>query len=98
MRIDVIGRDVHITDDIRDHAERKGDKLPKYFDGIQLVTFAITRKDSVNYSAECLVDVQGHEDFVSTADDANIKTAIDSASQKAARQIKDFKEKLKATR
>ena len=79
MRIDVIGRDVHITDDIRDHAEKRGEKLPKYFDGTQLVTFTITRKDSVNYSAECLVDVEGHEDFVSTADDANIKAAIGAA-------------------
>ena len=98
MRSDVIGRDVHITDDIRDHAEKRGEKLPKYFDGTQLVTFTITRKDSVNYSAECLVDVEGHEDFVSTADDANIKAAIDAATQKATRQLKDFKEKLKATR
>jgi ribosomal subunit interface protein len=98
MRIDVIGRDVHVTDDVREHAERKGEKLPKYFDGTQLVTFTIIRKDSVNYGVECLVDVEGHEDFVASAEDPNIKTAIDSAVQKATRQIKDFKERLKTTR
>lgn len=98
MRIDVIGRDVHITDDVRQHAEHKGEKLPKYFDGTQLVTFTIMKKDSVNYTAECLVDVEGHEDFIAKADDPNIKAAIDSVVQKATRQIKDFKEQLKASR
>jgi putative sigma-54 modulation protein len=98
MRIDVIGRDVKITDDLRQHAERKGEKLPKYFDRTQLITFTIFKKDSVNYTAECLVDVEGHDDFVANADDPNIKAAIDGAVQKATRQIKDFKEKLKAAR
>ena len=98
MRIDVIGKDVHITDDLREHAERKGEKLPKYFDGTQLVTFTILKKDSVNYTAECLVDVEGHQDFVAFADDPNIKAAVDSVVQKAVRQIKDFKERLKASR
>lgn len=98
MRIDVIGRDVHITDDIRNHAERKGEKLPKYFDGTQLITFTIVKKDSVNYSVECLVDVEKHEDFVARADDPSITAAIDAVVHKSARQLKDFKEQLKSTR
>lgn len=98
MRIDVIGRDVHITDDVRLHAERKGEKLPKYFDRTQLITFTVIKKDSVNYTAECLVDVEGHDDFMATSDDPNIKAAIDGAVQKATRQIKDYKERVKASR
>jgi ribosome-associated translation inhibitor RaiA len=44
MRIDVIGRDVKITDDLRQHAERKGEKLPKYFDRTQLITSPSSRR------------------------------------------------------
>ncbi len=98
MRIDVIGRDVHITEDIRNHAERKGGKLPKFFDGTQLITFTISKKDSVNYTVECLVDVEKHEDFISHGDDHSITAAIDAAVHKATRQLTDFKERLKATR
>jgi ribosome-associated translation inhibitor RaiA len=52
----------------------------------------------VNYTAECRGRCRGHDDFVANADDPNIKAAIDGAVQKATRQIKDFKEKLKAAR
>ena len=98
MRIDVVGRDVHITDNIREHAERKGAKLPKFFDGTQLITFTIAKEGSVDYSVECLVDVEKHDDFVSHGKDHSITAAIDSAVHKATRQLTDFKERLKSTR
>ncbi|MBZ0173077.1 MAG: HPF/RaiA family ribosome-associated protein, partial [Phycisphaerales bacterium] len=75
MRIDIVGKDVHVTDSIREHAEAKGGKLPKYFDGTQLVTFTITKKDRLNYHVECVVDVEKHEDFIANADDPDIIAA-----------------------
>jgi putative sigma-54 modulation protein len=95
MRIDVVGRDVQVNDDIRAYAESKGEKLPKYFDGTQLVTFTISRKDKLNYNVECVVDVEKHDNFIATADDQDLQAAIDLSVHKAIRQLKDFKEKLK---
>jgi|JRYH01.1.fsa_nt_gb ribosomal subunit interface protein len=95
MRIDVVGRDVHVTENIRSYAEKKGEKLPKYFDGTQLVTFRIAKADKLSYTVECVVDVEKHKEFISSADDQDIMAAIDQAVHKATRQLTDFKERLK---
>lgn len=96
MRIDVVGKDVRITDNIREHAELKGKKLPRYFDGTQLVTFTISKEDKLNYNVECVVDVERHEDFIANAHDPDILAAIDHAVQKSTRQLSEYKERLKA--
>lgn len=98
MRIEVIGRNLEVTDAIRKYAESKAEKLPKHFDGIQLITFRLTKEDHQHrgkFGVEVVVDVQKHDDFVATASDEDLYAAIDLAAQKAARQLTDFKEQLK---
>lgn len=98
MRIEVIGRDMEITDAIRQHAESKAEKLPRYFDGVQQITFRIHRVDHQHrgsFGVELTVDVEKHEDFISHAEGEDLYAAIDAVVQKASRQLTDFKEKLK---
>ena len=98
MRIEVVGRNLQVTDAIRDHAEGKAQKLPRYFDGIQLITFRLAREDHQhhgNFGVELVVDVEKHEDFVAHATGEDLYGAIDAAVQKASRQLADFKERLK---
>ncbi|MEZ6241407.1 MAG: ribosome-associated translation inhibitor RaiA [Phycisphaerales bacterium] len=96
MRIDVIGRHVQITDPIREHAESKGSKLVKYFDRILAITYTIFDPDPKGeFKVEVVVDVEHHDDFVSQASGDDVYGAIDLATQKASRQLTDYKEKLK---
>jgi putative sigma-54 modulation protein len=98
MRIEVVGRNLEVTDAIREHAESKAAKLPRFFDGVQLVTFRLSREDHKhqgNFGVELVVDVEKHADFVSHAAEEDLYAAIDSAIQKSCRQLADFKEKLK---
>jgi putative sigma-54 modulation protein len=98
MRIEVVGRDVQVTDPIRTYAESKASKLTKYFDAIQQITFSITRPDHSHrgpFDVELIVDVEKHEDFISHAQADDLYAAIDLVVQKGARQISDFKEQLK---
>lgn len=98
MRIEVVGRDVQITDAIRTHAESKAAKLTKYFDAVQQITFTISRPDHAHrgpFDVELIVDVEKHDDFVSHAKDDDLYAAIDLVVQKGSRQLSDFKEKLK---
>lgn len=98
MRIEVVGRNLEVTDAIRQHAEGKAQKLPKYFDGIQQITFRISREDHQHkgsFGVELVVDVEKHDDFVSHATAEDLYAAIDAAIQKSSRQLTDFKEKLK---
>ena len=99
MRVNIVGRDFTVKDEDREYAESKTDKLVRYFDLTQLITFTMNKKDNKGeYEVECIVDVEKHDDFVSTAEAQEAKAAIDAATEKSARQLSDFKEKLKQSR
>lgn len=96
MRIDVVGRHIEITDPIREHAQSKGEKLSKYYNRIQQITYTIFEADKDGeHKVELIVDVEHHDDFVSHASGEDLYATIDQATQKAARQLKDYKEKIK---
>lgn len=98
MRTEVIGRNLTITDAIRQHAEAKAEKLTKFYDGIQQITFRVHREDHhhvATFDVELVVDVEKHDDFVSHAKGDDLYAAIDQVVQKGVRQLTDFKEKLK---
>ncbi len=98
MRIEVIGKNLQVTDAIRKHAETKAARLPRFFDGVQLITFRLSREDHHTHGlfrVELVVDVEKHEDFVCHEDHQDLYLAIDGAVQKSSRQLTDFKEKLK---
>jgi putative sigma-54 modulation protein len=98
MRIEVIGRNLDVTDAIRAHAEAKAAKLPRFFDGVQLITFRLARADHHNhgeFDVELVIDVEKHEDFIARARGPDLYAMIDQAVQKGARQLTEFKERLK---
>ena len=98
MRIEVIGRNLEVTDPIRQYAESKAAKLAKFFDGIQSITFRLSREDHHThgqFGVEVVTAVVKHDDLVCHAADKDLYAAIDAAMQKSTRQITDFKEKLK---
>lgn len=98
MRIEVIGRGLEVTDAIRGHAEAKAEKLPKFFDGVQLITFRLSREDHQThgkFGVELVIDVVKHDDFISRAKGEDLYTLIDQVVQKGARQLTEFKERLR---
>jgi putative sigma-54 modulation protein len=98
MRIDVVGRNIEVTEAIRLYAENKAAKLPKYFDGVQQITVTLSKKNhqsSGEYDAELVLDVRRHEDFVAHATDTDLYAAIDLVAEKGERQLREFKERLK---
>ena len=46
MRIDVVGRHIQVTDAIREYAESKTSRLPRYFDGVQQINVTLSRKNN----------------------------------------------------
>ncbi len=98
MRIDVIGKHLEITPAIQTYAEKKADKLTKYFNGTQQIrVYAESPQGKKNeFHVEVVVEVVKHDDFVAKAVDADLYAAIDAAIEKATRQIRDFKDKLRS--
>lgn len=98
MRIDVTGQHLGISPAIRSHAEEKASKLTRFYDQVQLITVRVDHepKHADNpFEVEVIVDVEHHEDFVAKAQGTDVYVVIDQAVDKAARQLRDFKEKLK---
>ncbi len=95
MRIDVVGRRVEVTDAIREYAESKVNKLLKFFDGMQQISVVIEEIKHREFAVEVVVDVVKHDDLIARATGDDLYAAIDQAVDKAERQIRDFKEKLR---
>lgn len=99
MRIDIVGRDIEITPAIQQHAEQKAAKLPRYFDGLQQIRITIHRAhahQTHEFTVEVVADVEKHEDFVAHGCGPDLYAVIDETIEKSARQLRDFKEKLKS--
>ncbi len=97
MRIDVVGRNVEVTDAIRQYAETKASKLTKYYGGVQSILVTVSRENAhhvSNYDVELVLDVEKHADFVSHASAVDPYASIDLVCEKGERQLRDFKERL----
>ena len=98
MRIDVVGRNIEVTDAIRQYAESRGAKLPRFFDGVQQVIVTLTQTNAHHttaFNAEFVVEAEKHKPFVSNAESPDLYAAIDLSVEKTERQLRDFKERLK---
>lgn len=95
MRIEVIGRSMEATDAIKEIAERKAEKLPKYYDGVQEIQVVLDQHGHNEYQVEIRVDSEKHDTFVAKDHGTDVYHLIDSATEKMIRQLTDFKEKLK---
>jgi putative sigma-54 modulation protein len=97
MRIDVIGKHLEVTPAIQDYASKKVDKLTKIFDGTQQIKVCLESPQGKKgeYHVEVVVDVVKHDDFIANAVGPDLYAAIDTAVDKALRQLRDFKEKLR---
>jgi len=96
MRIDVIGKQMDVTEAIRQYADQKAAKLVKHYDGVQQITLRLEADPrKKGFRAEVIADVEHHDDFVAETHHEDLYAAIDEATDKVARQLTGFKEKLK---
>lgn len=98
MRINVVGRQMEITDAISRHAEQKASSLvKKYDDLVQQLDFTVTQESPNKqlFKAELLVGVRHHSEFVAKSEGHDVYVLLDEVIAKGERQLHDFKEKLK---
>jgi ribosome hibernation promoting factor len=98
MRIEVTGKGVKLTDAITSYAEKKCEKITKYYNGVQEIEVVLDQANHQNttvYVAELLVHAVGHDPFVAKSEDTDIYAALDLVSDRMARQLKDYKEKIR---
>jgi len=96
MRIEVTAKHVELTDAIRQYADTKCARLPRFYDGVQSIQVLIVRPQKrEEFEIEIRADVEKHDDFVAKERGHDIYGCIDLCVDKLARQLADFKERLK---
>ena len=94
MKINVKSKHMEITPAIEQYAEKKVERLPRYFDRVQQIEVLIDREKKA-YNVEIIVDVEKHDSFVATSEDEDLYAAIDVGVDRMIRQLTDHKKKLR---
>ncbi len=93
MRVTVSGKNMVVTDAIREYSEKKAARIKKYFDDIMDVHVNLEVQKNL-HSAEILVDVKGI--FLKGLEKSeDMYASIDFAVDKIEKQLVKYKERLK---
>jgi putative sigma-54 modulation protein len=95
MDFKISGRNVEVTDAIRDYAQKKTAKLPRYYDLVQEIAVVLEREDHRLYHVELIVDIEHADPIVANSSAEDLYAAIDDTTDKAERQLTDHKEKVR---
>ncbi len=94
MEIVVTGRHMEITSAIRDYAQEKVSKLPRYFDRIQSIE-VVAQKTDRQHEMEIIVHADKTDPFVCKTSGSDLYACIDEAVDKLERRLTDHKGKLR---
>jgi putative sigma-54 modulation protein len=97
LHVDMIisGRHLEITAAIRQYAEDKAGKLPKFYDLIQSIEVILDGAESRQKRAEIVVTAEHKNRFVATHEGEDLYGCIDQAVQKAQHQLTAHKERFR---
>ena len=93
MLFTISGKHIDITEAIRNHAEEKTAKLPKYYNSINRIEVIIDGNQGGKISAEIIASAERRKIFVATETGQDAYKCIDIAVRKLERQLKRQKTK-----
>ena len=94
MQIEITVRHESVTADIKDYATKKADRLVKYYDRIQSVRVVLDKEGGATV-CEMIADVEHSHDLVGRATDADVRAAIDLATDRLERQLAEHKDRVR---
>lgn len=93
MQVSVKSRHIEVPDDIREYAQTKASKLPRFYDRITSVEFVLDQESADLWTAELIVKVERTHEFVAKDSGPDRYALIDSIIEKLERQLTRHKEK-----
>lgn len=94
MQTTISSKHLEITPAIANYADKKTTKLRRFFNRIQQIDVVIAKARN-GYTVEIITDVEHHKPFVATAEDADMYACIDLGVDRASRQLKDHKSRVR---
>jgi putative sigma-54 modulation protein len=93
MLFTITGKHVEITDAIRNHAEEKTAKLPKYYNSVNQVEVIIDGGDGSDAIVEVIARAEHSNVFIAKESGQDTYACIDLAVHKLERQLRRKKKK-----
>lgn len=93
MLFTITGKHVEITEPIRNYAEEKTEKLPRYYDSINRIEVIIEGNEGGKPSVEIIASAEHSNVFVAQETGDDMYACIDAAVHKLERQLRKKKEK-----
>jgi putative sigma-54 modulation protein len=93
MLFTITGKHVEITEPIRNYAQEKTEKLPRYYDSINRIEVIIKGNEGGKPSVEIIAGGEHSNVFVARETGEDTYACIDIAVHKLERQIRKKKEK-----
>jgi putative sigma-54 modulation protein len=94
LDITISSRNTEVSEDLKAYAQKKIEKLPRYYDRIQKVHLTLHEERNL-FHAELVLQVPHSKDIVVSESSDEMRTTVDLLLSKTERQLKKFKEKLK---
>ena len=95
MEVTVTGRHIEITPAIREYAEAKVAKLPRYFDRITAIEVIGSKPDHRQLEVEIKVTAERAEPFIAKTAGPDLYACIDLAVEKLERQLSTHKDRVR---
>jgi len=94
LQIEVTVRNASVQDDMRDYADKKAQRLVKYFDRLQSI-HVLLDMDGLAYSCEMIACLEHMHELVGKAKESDIRAAIDQAVDRLERQLHEHKDRVR---
>ncbi len=93
LQVNITGKRFEVTTALREHAEDKVSKFPRYYDSINYVEIIIERSQGHLPTVEIIARGEHNKIFVAKESGADIYACIDAVTHKIERQLSKKKTK-----
>ena len=93
MLFTITGKHIEITEVIRQHAEEKTSKLPRYYNSINQVEVILDGREGGSMSVEIIARAEHSKVFIGTEKGTDVYQCIDTAVHKLQQQLSKAKSK-----
>lgn len=97
MQINMTGRHFEISDSIREYLLEKAKRLERVFDGITEIE-AVLKNEDRTFHCELIIHIRNKPSLVVDESQESMHAAIDVATDKAQRQLRRHKERVREHR
>jgi len=94
LQIEVTARNASITNDMKEYAESKAERLIKYYDRVQSIRVVLD-VEGVTSACEMIVKLEHMHDLVGTSKDQDMHAAIDQSVDRLERQLAELKDRIR---